>query len=757
MTEASKEKYKDFPYSDVKLQDSCRVHGLDLELKYLKSLEPDRLMAGFYETAGLKARAKRYGGWEVTEIQGHTLGHYLTALAQAYAYTKEEELWERICYIIKELSRCQRADGYLFASGEEIFDRVEQKKPAWVPWYTMHKIVSGLLAVYRHTRLEGAKNMAAGLGEWIWNRCMGWKQEVQKNVLSVEYGGMNECLYELYQITKDSRFADAAHRFDEIPLFEKLYQGKDVLNGLHANTTIPKILGALRRYRCMGEECYLKTAEKFWDMVVMHHSYITGGNSEWEHFGKPDILDAERTACNCETCNTYNMLKLSKGLFEITGERKYADYYANTVLNAILSSQNPETGMTTYFQPMETGYFKVYGTPFDSFWCCTGSGMENFTKLTEGIAFRNKEQMAVIQYEDCELYWREKKLRLQMRCTEAKGVFRACAEILEKPETTAELRLLIPRWSCGSVKVQAAAMNAVQEKDWIVLHIDKEIPKGTCAELEFVMALQCHELPDNPYTAAFTYGPYVLSAGLGSEAMETEFTGVNVAVPKKEMLVENNLIFHEKEVEAFKENPGAYFKQQGEEAVFLLENQGKRLVFSPHYLKYRERYGIYWGIYEEHSKKLQALRTAAQRRYRLEKEQLDVIPVGNDQYELAHRIRGAVTDSDYVEGHSCRFCNEGGWFSYEMNPQGSSAVLCMTLARADAGSVFEVYFGDYAPVEIQVQESEKEFYQEELEIPGEAVLGNNTVCVKFQYKKGVCRIFDELYLRKKGEQQRKER
>lgn len=215
----------------------------------------------------------------MTEIQGHTLGHYLTAVSQAYGYTKDEDLLERLIYMSAGLEECQREDGFLFASPEKIFDRVEQKKPAWVPWYTMHKILSGLLSVYTYTKNETAKKVAENLGKWISRRCLGWSEDVRKQVLAVEYGGMNDCLYELYSITQREEFLKAAHQFDEMPLFQQLYEGKDILNGLHANTTIPKVLGALKRYCVLGEEekFYLIAAEKFWDMVVSHHSYVTGG------------------------------------------------------------------------------------------------------------------------------------------------------------------------------------------------------------------------------------------------------------------------------------------------------------------------------------------------------------------------------------------------------------------------------------------------------------------------------------------------
>lgn len=274
-----KKAVRDFPYGTVKIKEKYKENAFKRELIYLRSLDCDRLMAGFYETAGLTPKKERYQGWEVTEIQGHTLGHYLTAVSQAYGYTKDEDLLERLIYMSAGLEECQREDGFLFASPEKIFDRVEQKKPAWVPWYTMHKILSGLLSVYTYTKNETAKKVAENLGKWISRRCLGWSEDVRKQVLAVEYGGMNDCLYELYSITQREEFLKAAHQFDEMPLFQQLYEGKDILNGLHANTTIPKVLGALKRYCVLGEEekFYLIAAEKFWDMVVSHHSYVTGG------------------------------------------------------------------------------------------------------------------------------------------------------------------------------------------------------------------------------------------------------------------------------------------------------------------------------------------------------------------------------------------------------------------------------------------------------------------------------------------------
>ena len=739
---------RDFPYGTVKIKDQYKSHAFDLELSYLYSLDPDKLMVGFLETSGLVPEKERYHGWEETEIQGHTLGHYMTAVAQAYGYTGNQELLERLTYIITALEKCQREDGFLFASQEEIFDRVENKRPAWVPWYTMHKILSGLISVYRYTGDETAKKVASDLGGWIYRRCISWTEETKKQVLAVEYGGMNDCLYDLYAITEDDRFIKAAHQFDEMTLFQKLYEGEDILNGLHANTTIPKVLGALKRYLLLGEFFYLEVAKNFWNMVTEHHSYITGGNSEWEHFGKPDILDSERTACNCETCNTYNMLKLSKELFELTKERKYADFYESTYLNAILSSQNPETGMTTYFQPMASGYFKVYSTPYDSFWCCTGSGMENFTKLHEGAVYRDENTMYIIRYEDSEIIWKEKGLKLEVVCEQKENLYRVKILVAEQ-EADAEgnkICLLIPKWNIKTPVIQEHGISTTVESNWISLDVGLE--KGNSIEIAYSMELTAKSLLDNSHVLAFQYGPYVLSADLGMEQMDQIYTGVNVLVPQKEMIIPDYLVFDEKDCQEFRQYPERFLNKTPGKIEFTIENQGRTLTFTPHYLRYRERYGIYWFIYPEDSKELEILKEREERRYRLKKEQLDVLPVGNDQYELAHRICGEFTDAEMVDGHPSRYCKEEGWFSYELQGEIEGATVCMTLSGKDKGSVFTIFATGGFEQEVQVNGGQEEYFLQEIVLPSRCFGEDGKTVIKFQSKKGLCRIFDELYVKR---------
>lgn len=767
---ASVMKIQEIEYNKVKIQDYVLNHAFELELKYLNELDSDRLLAGFRETAGLALKASRYPGWESTEIQGHTMGHYLTALAQAYGATKKKELLDQIEYILKELHSCQAEDGYLFASPRELFDRVENKQPVWVPWYTMHKIMEGLLAAFHFTGNHTAKLVMTELGLWIYRRCTGWSEETRDLVLAVEYGGMNDCLYDLYLATGDERFMEAAHQFDELPLFQAMYEKRDILNGLHANTTIPKIIGALKRYVAVGEEYYLQTAENFWEMVLTHHTYITGGNSEWEHFGEPDILDDERTACNCETCNTYNMLKLTKLLFQITGEKKYADYYERAFINAILSSQNPVTGMTTYFQPMATGFFKVYSTPFDRFWCCTGTGMENFTKLTEGIYFQDTDKIYINRFVTSSVDIEEYGLKL---CVEADFLRSQTVRLwMEKSEDTEQdsaglqksvrklqtlpIAVRIPDWVQGEILVQQE--NALGEITTIYGSIEngylllewkwqeQDKIENNQIQITFPMEITLHTLPDNENAVCFTYGPYVLSAGLGKEQMEMTVTGVDVLVPKKEMPIQDYIILEKTDIASWKNQIQEYMVKTPGKIEFILKNSeaGRELVFQPHYAKYDERYGIYFRIYEKGSKELESVLNHQAEKDLLSRSQVDTIPIGNDQYELAHSIRGEKTDTARVGGHRCRFAKEDGWFSYEMKIE-SGKKLCVTYYSKDAGSCFDIYLNDELFVREKLTEEKEEFYTREYDLYGKK---DDKVVVTF-YNRNTekeCRIFDEIYV-----------
>lgn len=751
-------------YGSVRIRDEFLLHSFDLERKYLLSLDMDRLLAGFMETAGQKTAAKRYEGWESTQIQGHTMGHYLTALSQAWASTGDEIFKERVDYLVEKLAECQRADGYLFASGEELFDWVEDKKPAWVPWYTMHKLLSGLVSVCKYTENKKGYTVMANLADWVSGRALSWSDKVRDNVLAVEYGGMNDVLYDIYALTGNTLYMRAAHRFDEMKLFQSMEQREDILNGLHANTTIPKILGGLKRYFVTGqkETFYLHMAQNFWDMVVSHHTYITGGNSEWEHFGHPDILDAERTACNCETCNSYNMLKLTSLLFMATGEKQYADYDERTYVNAILSSQNHETGMTTYFQPMASGYFKVYSTPYNKFWCCTGTGMENFTKHVENIYYCGENILYINRFFASEVQWEEQNLTLKVegnllreetfriRIQETGITDRKLAvqkDTDENIDQVSTIAIRQPEWMAYSVlpKVSSQSPCEVTEEEgfWKLKKCWRE---GDIIELSLPMQMQVHGLPDADNVAAFTYGPFVLSADFGSFDMKESSTGVDVTVPTKSQEIIDSILLDTETYQDWKGQIGARLKKTDGKMEFqLMDAKGQKFIFAPHFLKNQVRYGIYFHIFENESEDYVNYRREQKRKQNILNNQHEVIPLGNDQYELAFHIQGHETDSVTAAGKRGRVASPSGWFSYEM--QIPSKACCLNMTLSSQATSYNIYLDDTLWItDMSKQFYERGFYQKGYGFP-EDVLGKR-VRVKLVNtdKTNNFSIYNELYI-----------
>lgn len=585
---------------NVTLLDEYEKNAFNLESQYLLSLDADRLLKGFCERAGIELDAQKYGGWETSAIQGHTLGHYLTAVSQAYAYSADERFKTITDYMVSVLAECQDESGYLAAIDESHYERIEEGNTSgtWVPWYSLHKILAGILSVYVFTGNTKAFEVAGKLGDWVYSRTCKWTPQMQATVLGVEYGGMNDVLYELYKYTKNEKHLSAAHSFDEMTLFEPIYKGEDILDGKHANTTIPKIIGALNRYRVTGEEYFLQVAANFWKIVTENHTYITGGNSEWEHFGQAKILDAERTNCNCETCNTYNMLKLSRELFKITGETKYADYYENTFINAILSSQNPETGMTTYFQPMATGFFKVYSSPYEHFWCCTGSGMESFSKLADSIYFHNGDYLYVGRYTSSKFKWQEKGITVTQKAQ------LPVVKLTVNGSASAKIVLRIPEWTCEpTVKINGESVEVKAENNFIIL--DRIWQRGDTVEYNMPMRITVHRLPDNENAVAFKYGPWVLSADMGNNEMKTSTTGVNVTIPLSDSSLSDILITENETVSEWLDNIGNNLVKNNGSLTFTLKGTNQQLIFSPHYKQHKSRYGIYFHLADRNTKPLE--------------------------------------------------------------------------------------------------------------------------------------------------------
>ena len=548
-----------FELDKVQILDNYYLSAQKSDIAFLKKMDTARLLAGFRTTAGIDTKGVRpYGGWEDSLLGGHCVGHYLTALAQAVKVTGDKELKEKSQTLIAGLEECQKklGTGFLFGAKvedkedvEKQFDILEGKKKGetWVPWYNMHKVLAGLVDTYKYTGNETALLVAEKLGDWIYERVSKWDLKTNQKVLETEYGGMNDCLYELYSHSHNKHHLEAAQKFDEKALFLMAAKGeKNCLDGKHANTQIPKFIGAIKRYNVLkqlGEakqedEAYLVDAEKFFEMVVKRHSFVTGGISVMEHFRKDYHLDEIRTQTNCESCCAHNMLKLAKELFKATRKKEYADYYETTLRNAIMGAVKTESGAASYFTPMATGYYKTFGEEEpekNMFWCCTGSGMENFTKLGDSIYFRANDTLLVNQYVASKVTWEEKNLVLTQKSdvTKSEEISFVLNALHDKEISDVAIALRIPDWMHGEATIYvngAEKMTAAGNSEYVLLERNWE--DGDVIMAKYPMSVESVGLLDQDAVFAFRYGPTVLAAKLGKEKMgEATWAGIDLTAP----------------------------------------------------------------------------------------------------------------------------------------------------------------------------------------------------------------------------------
>lgn len=806
MAESDMKELQEFSYGDITVTDSYYNQITEKDVEFLNKFDPDRLMYNFRLTAGYRkaeienmdihengsgASGPYPGGWENSLIGGHTLGHYLAAAAQAIANGYGEErgedgftLNERLAYLITELKDCQdkRGTGFIFGATildlsqpEKQFDILEggSIKNTWVPWYTMHKIVNGLVETYKLTDGETsttALEVAEGLGEWVYNRTSKWNTTIQNRVLGVEYGGMNDCLYELYKYAKENGYEDvehfkvAAHWFDETALFDMvLAEQPNVLNGRHANCTIPKFMGALNRYRALkdegDEEKYLQYAEAFWTLITEKHTYITGGNSECEFFGADNVLDLERSHCNCETCNTHNMLKLTRELYRITGDKKYADYYENTFINAIMASVDAETGMTTYFQPMATGYFKVYCNPDlekNYFWCCTGTGLENFTKLGDSFYYYTDNKLIVNQYTSSNVTWKAKNITLKQE-TSIPDTDKASFTVQVNSGQSAafDLRLRVPDWTMGNptVKVNGAVQNADISNGYISLN--RTWQNNDKVELTLPMGIRAYTLPDNSGTTyGFKYGPVVLAAELGiDEDRGTYHIGVQCDVCKNKIVngekrvtnaqygstsnqgtlsSENLNVLAEDTVAEYIAHIENYLVKDANSLTFTLTGTdwgGKdNLKFTPYHKITKQRYGIYWLFHESDPETIIQQVLNSKEAGRENRVVLSGVGIGyGSQTEgnaqnyphLEEQGEGSVGDM----GNLTRYAKANGSFSYLFKvDKGQKNYIICQYSKEDNGKTMVIKVGDVVIAQDTLNyEGKEDIYTKKYEIPAAAI------------------------------------
>lgn len=594
-----------FDMADVTLDEGPFLHAQRATEAYLLRLEPDRLLHQFRVNAGLKPKAPIYGGWESDPIwadihcQGHTLGHYLSACALAWRSTRTPAYRARIDYIAAELAACQAAakSGLVtaFPDGAAVVSaHLRGEKISGVPWYTLHKIYAGLRDGWVLAESDKARDVLLRLADWGVVATRPLSDAAFEAMLETEHGGMNEVYADLYVLTGNPDYRTLAQRFSHKALLAPLAKARDHLDGLHANTQVPKVVGFQRVYEATGDASYRDAAAFFWKTVAETRSFATGGHGDNEHFfAMAAFEDHVFSAKGSETCCQHNMLKLTRALFLHDPDPAYADYYERTLFNGILASQDPDSGMATYFQGARPGYMKLYHTPEHSFWCCTGTGMENHVKYRDSIYFHDDATLYVNLFLPSRVRWRDKGAELVQETRFPEVPSTTLRWRLEAP-TELTLSLRHPRWSrTATVRVNgkdAARSTAPGSR----IALARNWRDGDVVELQLAMAPGVESAPAAPDVVAFTYGPLVLAGALGRQGLSP---GADIIVNERDygryndMPVAVPVLAGDPQALAAAIRPGA---RPLEFTLAAADGSTVRLV--PYHRIAHERYATYWKL-----------------------------------------------------------------------------------------------------------------------------------------------------------------
>jgi hypothetical protein len=591
-----------FPMTEVRILGGACKEAAEWNRGYMQRLGADRLVRNFLLNAGLPSPAAPLGGWEQygpgrqAELRGHFTGHYLSAAALAHASTGDREIKAKAESMVEELAKCQKKleSGYLSAFPTEWFDRLGARKPVWAPFYTYHKILAGMLDMYEHCGSKQALAVAEGMAAWADEWTAAKSEAHMQEILDTEYGGMNEVLYNLAAATGNDRWARAGDRFTKKKFFNPLALRRDELRGLHVNTHIPQVIGAARRYELSGDGRFRDVAEFFWHEVTGARCYVTGGTSNNEGWlVEPRRLAAElkRSVATAECCCAYNMLKLTRRLYSWTADPRYFDYYERTLLNHRLGTIQPRTGYTQYYLSLTPGTWKTFNTEDQSFWCCTGTGVEEYAKLNDSIYWRDDGGVYVNLYLASEANWPEKGFRLRQDTRFPEEAGATLTVRAEKPARLA-LRLRIPAWAgtgCA-VKVNGKAVEA-SASPGSYLTLARTWKTGDRIRIDFPMRLAAEAMPDDPATQAFLYGPLVLAGDLGAEGLEEKMiVGPHVPPVGRAPRLE---------IPAFRAagpEPAAWIQPGGGPLRFRTTGQARDVELAPISSIFNKRYSVYWQV-----------------------------------------------------------------------------------------------------------------------------------------------------------------
>ncbi|MBN2166164.1 MAG: glycoside hydrolase family 127 protein [Marinilabiliaceae bacterium] len=754
-SQASKQEM--FPLSCVRLLDGPFKHAQELSMEYILAHDVDRFLAPYRTDAGLKPKAPKYGNWESTGLDGHSAGHYLSGLSLMYAATGNLECLKRANYMVDEFVLCQDKNGNGYVGGipdaKSMWEEIKSGKieaenfslnHRWVPWYNIHKLYAGLFDAYKFTGNEKAKKVLVGLCDWAYDLTKNLNDEQVQTMLKTEHGGMNEVFADVYDLTKNVKYLDLAKKFSHHEILEPLIKHEDHLNGKHANTQIPKVIGYKRVADVGGDKKWSDAANYFWDNVVNHRSVTIGGNSVREHFHPANNFTSMiESNQGPESCNTYNMLKLSKQFYLSDLDSKYIDYYEQATFNHILSTQHPEHGGLVYFTSMRPQHYRVYSKAESAFWCCVGTGMENHAKYGELIYSHDGNNLAVNLFIPSVLSWKEKNIEVtQITDFPNEGSIKLTLKVSEPKSFGLHIRY--PKWVAEGALI--ASVNGKQidivknEKGYFT--INRTWSNGDVVKVSLPMDLQLVYLPDRSKYASLMYGPIVLGAATDTTSMDG-------------LIADDSRMGHVANGKYYPLEDAPMFVFEGDDWRNKIEKTGsltfdvskliypekyKNVVLKPFYQIHDSRYMVYWqcASIKDVEKIKEKIKKEQESIMALEAKTVDQVAPGEQQPESDHFYKGDNTNSGVHQNRHWR--DTRSWFSYDLKTKGNkNLMLQVTYYGRDANRNFDIVVNDRELYSVCLKGDRGDrFFTVDYPISSEIISNatNGVLTVKFKAREG---------------------
>jgi DUF1680 family protein len=743
------------PLNAVRLTGGPLKRAQELDAEYLLKLEPDRMLSFYRTRAGLPKKAEPYGGWdgEGRQLTGHIAGHYLSAVSYMWAATGDPRFKERADYIVAELKLVQDAhkNGYLGAimGGEEAFAEVANGNirsggfdlnGLWSPWYTLHKTYAGLRDAYRYTGNRTALDIELKYAEWAENILSKLDDAQTQKMLNTEFGGMNEVLVDLYADTGDRRWLDLSYHFEHRLVMEPLKRHEDVLNGLHGNTTVPKVLGSLMRFVYTGDLGDGFAAAFFWDRVAKHHSFATGGHGKDEYFREADRLSNIVDGRTAESCNVYNMLKMTRELFALRPDAEYAEFHERALFNHVLGSMDPADGSTCYMVPVGQGVRKEYQSMFQSFTCCVGSGMESHALHGLGLYYASADRLWVNLYAPSTAAWEAAGVTIAMETSFPEGDA-ATLTVRTAPATkVVTIAMRRPAWAGEgfTIAVNGTPLAGPLPEPGSYVEVRRTWKAGDTIALTLPKALHLEPLPDNPRRTAVLWGPLMMAADLGPEpprggggAGGAAATGGGGGRGTAAAVDVPTLVSSSRSpadwLMPVADKPGSF--------ATTSTASGTRVEMVPFYRLHRRVYAAYLDLYTpaEWEKKGGEVAADRERQRQLEAATVAYVQPGEMQPERDFNQQGENTTVARLGARTGR--TGRGWFSFDVPVDASRPNVLIVTYHADSRRprAFDILIDGQPLAQERLEvSSENRFVDREYPVAAAAVQGKQKVTIRFQ-------------------------